>query len=173
MGIFASLLSGVLSLAAGIYFHFSTGKFGAMQRNCYSPLVVGLLIAAFVVVIALTLLKKHGQDYSSLGREYRNLRPDRRYYPIGEHLFFMLGDCNTQMLFSANGSRGYMAESEHLDSLRGYDNRLIGSDGRPVKVSLTSEEYNPGRFYGSDYSYRTPYGVQLRDYSALVPYLKA
>ncbi len=60
MGIFASLLSGVLSLAAGIYFHFSTGKFGAMQRNCYSPLVVGLLIAAFVVVIALTLLKKHG-----------------------------------------------------------------------------------------------------------------
>ncbi len=120
-----------------------------------------------------TLLKKHGKAYSSLGLEYRNLRPARRYYPFGEHLFFMLGDYNTQMLFSANGSRGYMAESEHLDSLRGYDNRLIGSDGRPVKVSLTSEEYNPGRFYGSDYSYRTPYGVQLRDYSALVPYLKA
>ncbi len=60
VGVFATLLSGVLALAAGIYFIYTTGKFGAMQRDVFSPVVVGLLIAAFVVAVVLTLLRRHG-----------------------------------------------------------------------------------------------------------------
>ncbi len=60
IGVYATLLSGVLALAAGLYFITTEGKFGAMQRNCFSPVIVGLLVAALVVALALTLIKKHG-----------------------------------------------------------------------------------------------------------------
>ncbi len=101
----------------------------------------------------------------------------KRYYPFNEHLFFMLGDYNSKLLFSANGSRGYMAESEHIDSLRGYDNKMYENSNKhskpvPLKVALKSDCYRPNIFLSSNYNYETEYPVQLRNYEALIPYLK-
>ncbi len=49
-----------------------------------------------------------------------------RYYPFGDHLFFMLGDFNTKLLWGnaddATYSSGYFAEERHLGRLRGFDN---------------------------------------------------
>lgn len=49
-----------------------------------------------------------------------------RYYPFGDHLFFMLGDFNTKILWGnaddATYSSGYFAEERHLGRLRGFDN---------------------------------------------------
>jgi cell division protein FtsW (lipid II flippase)/cell division protein FtsI/penicillin-binding protein 2 len=48
----------------------------------------------------------------------------QRYYPFGEHLFFWLGDYNTETFWGAwgdNDPRGYLSEYRHLAALRGYD----------------------------------------------------
>lgn len=100
----------------------------------------------------------------------------RRYYPFGEHLFFMLGDFNTKLLFSSgDAARGYMAEARHLDELRGYDNKLKDENGNPIKVNLYTKEYKYNTFlpsYKKDTLLNESKGIQLRDYSALIPYLK-
>ncbi len=56
----------------------------------------------------------------------------KRYYPFGDHMFFMLGDMNTRNLSQSVFSKdpyGYLAEERHIDSLRGlsvpYDNITI------------------------------------------------
>lgn len=48
----------------------------------------------------------------------------KRYYPLGDRLFFMLGDFNTRTYWSNNDANpyGYMAELRHLTELRGFDN---------------------------------------------------
>lgn len=115
------------------------------------------------------------QVYLKYGLLDSSQRRQKRYYPFKEHLFFMLGDFNTKLYFSSDENtnlRGYAAESRHLSELRGYDNKLKSEDGMPIKVDLYSDEYCPGRFYPSTYSISRK-GVQLRDYSALIPYLKA
>lgn len=94
----------------------------------------------------------------------------KRYYPFGNHLFFMLGDYNTRVFFTSGGSRGYIAELEHLSQLRGYDDRLK-INGENVKVSLQSESFKPGKFLKAD-STMVSADIQLRDYSALLPTLK-
>lgn len=46
----------------------------------------------------------------------------RRYYPFGDHLFFMLGDMNTRNLSNSVFSKnpyGFLAEERFVDSLRG------------------------------------------------------
>lgn len=110
----------------------------------------------------------------SLRLNYHILKSQQRYYPFGEHLFFMLGDYNTKQFFSSHERfpRGYLAEFRHLAELRGYDDVLRNTKGEPIKVDLKSDEYRPGKYHSSEYSI-TQKGVQLRDYSALVPYLKA
>ena len=95
----------------------------------------------------------------------------RRYYPFGDQLFYMLGDYNTRLFFTSGDQRGYMAEARHLSKLRGYDDRLI-SDGKGVKVDLKSDEFRPGKYFRNDSSVVLS-GVQLRDYSALLPALKS
>lgn len=94
----------------------------------------------------------------------------RRYYPFGNHLFFMLGDYNTRLFFTSGGSRGYIAEEKHLSHLRGYDDRLK-INGEYVKVNLESESYRPGKFMKADTATVTS-NVQIRDYSVLLPTLK-
>lgn len=97
-----------------------------------------------------------------------------RYYPFGEHLFFMLGDYNNGLYFSSvdnNYPRGYMAEARHLAELRGYDNVLRYPDGSGIKVQLSSDKYKPGRFFAAE-SKQPAMGYQLRNYEALLPYLK-
>ncbi|MBR4911538.1 MAG: FtsW/RodA/SpoVE family cell cycle protein [Bacteroidales bacterium] len=65
----------------------------------------------------------------------------KRYYPFGEHLFFMLGDRNTELYL--NSSIGYMAESRHMSYMRGYDNK-------PITVYLRGKIKEGGRFLKSE-----------------------
>lgn len=119
-------------------------------------------------------LKEYAPVYKKCGLQYETKQQQRRYYPFGAHTFFMVGDNNTRLFFSSsdNGARGYMAEARHLATLRGYDNVLYDEAGRPVKVDVRSSSYRPGRFLAADKTL-VEEGVQLRDYSALLPYLKA
>lgn len=96
----------------------------------------------------------------------------KRYYPFGNHLFFMLGDFNNQYYFSSvdNVPFGYLAESKHLSEIRGYDTRLKDEDGDFVIVTLKSDKYKKHRFMPEE---ELNPEVQLRDYSALLPFLKA
>ncbi|MCM1502742.1 MAG: FtsW/RodA/SpoVE family cell cycle protein [Bacteroidales bacterium] len=119
-------------------------------------------------------LAKDKKTYSGQGLECDTLKRQRRYYPFGEHLYFMLGDYNSMLFFSSSDKspRGYMAEARHLSELRGYDNILRDSEGKPVRVDLSSNSYRPEKYFSSDYEFFQK-GVQLRDHSALIPYLKA
>ncbi|MBR6757222.1 MAG: FtsW/RodA/SpoVE family cell cycle protein [Bacteroidaceae bacterium] len=119
-----------------------------------------------------TKLKNHKNAYTACGLDYNSSRIQRRYYPFGEHLFFTLGDFNTGLLFST--SRGYMAEARHLSDLRGYDNiKRDKKNKQPIKVKLKSNEYRPSRYHSASYDYVMSDSFQLRDYSALLPYLRA
>lgn len=120
-------------------------------------------------------IKAHKDDYLSFGVDSAALETHlksrlRRYYPFGDHLFFMLGDYNTQFMFTSSGSRGYMAEAEHLSYLRGYNDRLQ-LNGEYVKVTLQSDEFRPGKYFANDSTYIQK-EVQIRDYSPLLPTLK-
>ena len=99
-------------------------------------------------------------DYQQYGfgtDDVENLKNSqlKRYYPFGEHLFFMLGDRNSELYL--NSSIGYMAESRHMSYLRGYDNkpvtvylrgkikernRFLKSEGRDTLVRVTVYDYH-------------------------------
>lgn len=119
-------------------------------------------------------LSKYKNDYAKCDVGCDTLKLQRRYYPFAEHLYFMLGDFNTKLFFSSSdrSPRGYMAEVRHLAELRGYDNLLRDNKGQPIKIDLYSNEYSPGRYYSANNTISVK-GLQLRDYSALIPYLKA
>lgn len=129
-------------------------------------------------ILLATSNKKTLSQYNDIYKKYSlngdTLKKQKRYYPFGEHLYFILGDINTKLFFSSSDKRprGYMAEARHLAELRGYDNILRDKDGQPVKIDLYSNEYTPERYYAPNYSISQK-GLQLRDYSALIPYLKA
>lgn len=92
-----------------------------------------------------------------------------RYYPFGEHLFFMLGDINNGLYF--NSPIGYMAESRHLSYLRDYDNVMKDKDGKPVVVYLKNKSKEGNRFVkGCERNDSIRYIV--RDNSELIKYLK-
>lgn len=59
-GVYATLVAALLSAAAGIYLQVQGGVFGAMKRQCYDPVVVGLLIGALVAAVVLIVVKKYG-----------------------------------------------------------------------------------------------------------------
>lgn len=113
--------------------------------------------------------------YSKLKLECDTIKRLQRYYPFGEHLFFMLGDFNSKLYFSADAEsrfpKGYMAESKHISDLRGYDNKKRDRSGKPIKLDLCSNEFAPDKYHSNKYciSY---IDYQIRDYSALIPYLK-
>ncbi len=119
-------------------------------------------------------LKLHSTTYALSGVECDTSKVQRRYYPYGEHLYFMLGDFNSKLFFSSSdvSPRGYMAEARHLSDLRGFDNIKVDKNGKPVRVELKSSEWAPGKFHAADYSTSTG-EIQVRDYSRLLPYLKA
>ncbi len=117
---------------------------------------------------------EHKEKYESLGLEYNTFIPQKRYYPFGEHLYYMLGDFNTELYFGSDAGsrypRGYMAESYHLSELRGYDNVKYDSNGKPQTIPLTSKKYAPGRYYAP--TMERVEEITLRDYSKLIPFLK-
>lgn len=93
----------------------------------------------------------------------------KRYYPFGEHLYFMLADQNSGLYF--NSPIGYMAESRHLAYLRNYDNVMRDKDGVPVVAYLKNKTHEGNRFVkGRENDNTTRYVV--RDNSELIKYLK-
>ncbi len=116
-------------------------------------------------------IKEYSEIYNQLGLDYSIDKIQSRYYPFGNHLFFMVGDINNQIFFNSN-NRGYMAESRHIDMVRGYDNTLYDKEGNKVKVKLTSDEYRPDKYFTNTFRYRSPYNIQLRNYSSIIPYIK-
>lgn len=96
----------------------------------------------------------------------------QRYYPLGGHTFFMVGDANRKYYFSSvdNEPFGYLAEARHLSEMRGYDNRLMDAQGRQMTADLVSHKYRHHRFLPPEHW--TMEDVQLRDYSPLLPFLK-
>lgn len=119
------------------------------------------------------------EEYAALGiptSQIDNLkkRHQRRYYPVGDQLFFMIGDYNSGMYFSYRESdpRGYMAEVQHLSYLRGYDNVMYDSDSLPIRRKLSSDSYRPSRFLPGGEELESE-GVVIRKYDALLPFLKA
>lgn len=122
-----------------------------------------------------TKLREFKSIYSDLALECDTLKRQKRYYPFGEHLFFMLGDFNSKLYFSADAEsrypRGYMAESKHISDLRGYDNKKRDKNGIPIKLELDSK-FAPDKYHSKEY-HISYVDCQIRDYSALIPYLKA
>lgn len=117
-------------------------------------------------------LNKYVQTYSDCGLQPDTLDNQKRYYPFGEHLFFMVGDLNTKLFF--NGfNRGLLAEREYLDSLRGYDNILKDKYGKKRYVEIAPTEIPISRFLEDKILSDSIGKTALRDYSALIPYLKA
>lgn len=112
-----------------------------------------------------------GIDRSAVDKEHRY--PQRRYYPFGNDLFFMLGDFNTKVLWGShdNNPYGYMAESRHLASLRGFDNIKRDKNGKPEKQMLKSHNYVYSPFL-TERGYKE-FSYTLYDYSPLLPMLKA
>ena len=109
---------------------------------------------------------------SILGSDYKleTTKYQRRYYPFGAHLAFMLGDYNSDIYTFKSGDAGYVAEWRHLAELRGFDN-LKDDDGNTMpKVALYSDSYKAGKWYPKGGVYATE--VQMYNYSKLIPYLK-
>lgn len=88
----------------------------------------------------------------------------KRYYPFGDHMLFMLGDANTKQVYSYYDSDpiGYMAEYRHLTDLRGLE--------IPAKPKeLPSKKYKRNRFMEEEeYTFRT----HEYDYTSLLPFLQ-
>lgn len=93
----------------------------------------------------------------------------KRYYPFGEHLYFMLGDINSGLYL--NSPIGYMAESRHLSYLRDYDNTYYDSNHEPVKLNLKGKIKSSSKYVESE-PRDTIITYNLRDNSALVKYLR-
>lgn len=57
----------------------------------------------------------------------------KRYYPFGDHLLFMLGNVNTGFIsYNERSPLGYMAEGQHLAYLRGFDNTFKDNNGNKI-----------------------------------------
>lgn len=83
----------------------------------------------------------------------------RRYYPFQAHTLFMLGDFNTLKVFGYYNDNpiGYLAESRHLNQLRGID---IKSD-----IKNDNRKYKANRFVDS---IAMDFKLQEYDYSNLL-----
>lgn len=120
-------------------------------------------------------LAKYNADYEKCHIGNLEKRSQKRYYPFGEHLYFMLGDYNSKLFMhdpNRESNRGLMAEYEYMDSLRGYDNIKKDSRGDRVTVEILPAQTHVGRFIKDKLPAGGNSGFTLRDYSALVPYLK-
>lgn len=117
------------------------------------------------------------EEYVSLGVDKEVLsnklkRPKKRYYPLGEQMFFMVGD-NVPFSYSTSDDEeypmGYLADHRHMSYLRGYDNILRDDYHNPVEVILSSERYRENSFMVATKTVSKP---TIRDYTPLLKYLK-
>ena len=114
----------------------------------------------------------HYKNLGLTGVKELTERAQRRYYPFGEHLFFMLGDYNNQFYFSSvdKAPYGYLAEARHMSDMRGYDNRKKDENGNYEVVQLSTDKFKRHKFLPEE-SEVVP-NFQMRDYSVLLPFLK-
>lgn len=115
--------------------------------------------------------EKYGLDKKKL--ELMTKRRLSRYYPFGEHLFFMLGDINNGIYFRYDEKYpvGYMAEAQHLSYLRGFDNVYRDKSGTPVKLTrLITKKLKDNPYLECRTDTAAP--IMLRDYSQLIPFLE-
>ena len=121
------------------------------------------------------LAKYIPQYYDVLGSEYKvdTLKRQKRFYPFGEHLAFMLGNQNSDLfILSGSESSGYAAEVRHNSDLKGYDNRKDENGNMLPKVVLPYSEQRVSKWHPMRES--SLYNkVQLYNYAKLIPYLKA
>lgn len=111
------------------------------------------------------------EQYKEVGLDPDTAHIQKRYYPFGNHLAFMLGKFGSDIYTFTSENTGYTAEYRHLSELRGFDNKKYDANHNPIKVALTSDKYKPKRFIGQQST--TTDSIILRDYTALVPYLIA
>ena len=130
-----------------------------------------------ILLATSTLDSINYKNYVEMGvseQELQNLRSHRtrRYYPLGDRLLFMVGDANHGTAVSST-NLGYMAEWQHMSYLRGFDNVLYADSAhtKPVKIDVMSSRYVADRYQPPVELYSEQ--VVLRDYSALLPLLKA
>lgn len=115
--------------------------------------------------------------YTNIGIDKKKIdnmlkRNQRRYYPMGEHMFFMVGDQNEGIMFAYNERHpvGYMAEAQHLSYLRGFDNIMYNKSGKPIKVALKTDRLRESIFLMPKDTVSD--SIQLRNYSELLAFLK-
>lgn len=98
-------------------------------------------------------------------------RVHSRYYPFGEHLFFVLGDCNTQTLWLSKDANpyGYLAEKRLYDELRGFSIAISEDDKKQNRVELKSDKYYPSPFAAP---MDTTFEFTLSNYRPLLRYLR-
>lgn len=115
-----------------------------------------------------TLYKKVlGDDYKLDIKKHQ-----RRYYPFGEHLAFMLGDRNSDLfIFNGSEDNGYLAETRHFSELRGYNNRLDQNGKECPTVELPIDSIQIDKWHSAHYEGGDTI-IKLYNYSALIPYLK-
>lgn len=105
---------------------------------------------------------------------YNSIRTkSKRYYPFGMHTFFMVGDYNNKIQWTAsiNNPYGFNAENIFLSRLRGFNNQNTDTDGRRILNDIDITTYRPNRFLPEiDLSSKRK---EMRyDYSQLLPLLK-
>ncbi len=111
---------------------------------------------------SISTIAKLGFDTRELNKETH--RRKSRYYTMGNHMLFMLGDAGTAKVLGYQDSDpiGFMAESRYAGELRGLD--------IPTRnIALTSDKYRENRFMPQ--SHKT-WKLRERDYSALLPFLE-
>ncbi|MBO7490108.1 MAG: FtsW/RodA/SpoVE family cell cycle protein [Bacteroidales bacterium] len=122
----------------------------------------------------------HAAEYARCGVYSNEIseilkRRTRRYYPLGNRLLFMVGDANqvAPLTYNEASPVGYLAESQHLSYLRGFDNVLYldKEHTQPCYVDIESNRYVADRYQPTIQLSKN--NVIVRDYSALLPLLKA
>lgn len=118
---------------------------------------------------------KYMEDYVNVGLDSMEVRAEStrrqsRFYPFGNHLFFMIGDMNTHYLWLIDDINpfGYLAESRHEADLRGFNTLGVG-EGQRIVDTLHTDKHRVSPYMPPTSLTRT---ITRRDYSALLPMLK-
>lgn len=118
---------------------------------------------------------KYMEDYVNVGLDSMEVRAEStrrqsRFYPFGNHLFFMLGDMNTRYLWPINDNNpyGYFTESRHEADLRGY-NKLGVGESQLIIDTLHTDKHRVSPYMPPTSLTRT---IIRRDYSELIPMLR-
>lgn len=97
----------------------------------------------------------------------------KRYYPFGMHTFFMVGDYNNKIQWtaSANNPYGFNAENLFLSKLRGFNNQHVDNDGKRILNNIDLKMYRPSRFLPA-IDRASERREMMYDYGQLLPLLK-